>query len=99
MTDSDGDENGIGKTFESLHIKTLSVDNIDIPGTDTNDVGTIKLADNLEIAGANTLFKFTQTYPPATSVVASQGVSNRYSLAYDREVFAELIPFVKGKAQ
>ena len=47
----------------------------------------------------NTLLKFTQTYPPATSVVASQGVSTRYSLACDREVFAELIPFVKGKAQ
>ena len=51
MSDTE-DTDGLGKSFETLNIKTLTVENIDIPSTDAdNQFGTIKLSDNLEIAG------------------------------------------------
>jgi len=67
MSDGSEDEDGVGKNFENVHIKTLSVDNIDIPGTDTNDVGTIKLADNLEIAGDGLILHDLEDYDFSTA--------------------------------
>lgn len=76
---SDGvDEDGIGKDFDSLNIKTLTVENIDIPGTEDNDIGTIKLSDNLEIAGDGLILHDLDDYDFSTANIINGSTSIIY---------------------